>query len=928
MGVREARRHRRQSGGVRGVWAGARRPTRAGGAMSPAVSAVRVDSPARRRALDRALISGDESALRGLGVPCPAGVLSGDIGALLTAAGALSHPLHSALRCLTDSTCTGSTAPDVYSYVAAVAVLHAFLRVNFVGPAPPPPASGPLAPASGALPGNLALDGEEVPAAVVDSHLLLAAETVLVDGAEALARSGLPYARWWAARASMAHHAVLARATPTLHARIFGSFHALLGSDSSALATLRKRGGRGGDEPPGVEVGEDAWEDGSGGGRGLRALAHVELCMAQQEFHDAGGAVKSLARACALLGMVVPVRGQLGVRTKFQQTPVSQLVARVFADVPGPAREPVHGLRHAFPRANSSSGVQALPLNVPLNDSEVLGYVKLVPAEGGAAAEGVDGGEERWTLGPEILNVTPVEQAAVLAHASVELSRNASHDLTDEQAAPFVARVLSAADSGHGSSSVLQVQALLLRTRFERERGRYLERNMSQMEAVNKFVNSPGSDSNAASAAAAERLALLFASGLPPRWELRKELAVSFGRLGLVKSAMEIFHELECWDELVDCHRLVGNVGAAKELVQGQLDLLDAGVRDAGCDGAAKASAVRSLRRPRLLCVLGDVTRDAGLYEQAWEESGARCGRAKRSLGRMAVEGGRWEEAVLHLRQALKLNPLFPDVWFTCGCASIEMGDMQAAAACFTHVVQETPENGEAWNNLGRVLCELGRHREGLGALLQAGKNKRQSWRIWDNVLQVATALKASNEIVAAMGNLIELRGKEAVSAAPLAVAVEEVIRMATAPQGGSGDDAASASADDRAKATQTCRSLLQLLARATTLVSSDAAIWAAYARLHDVAPGKESRRKSADCRQRQIRTLLSRRDWTLESNAFRVMASATLAFATAAAASEDGGVIHAAALHTASVIMQTQDSFGTNDAFEMLREARAALGA
>lgn len=892
-------------------------------AMSPALSAPLsqdLDGVSRAR-LDRALVLGDVDTLRDLGVPCPLAVFAGDIPRLLAEADQLGHPLYGIVSSLLSVPCPDVADVGINFYVAAIAVLNSFLRVNFAGP--------PISPASiasaGKSPVNLTVDGEEAAAVVKEGHLLLAAEAVLVHRADALVGLGMPCARWWAARTSIAHHLVLARPTSSLHSRIFGSFAALLGADSSALGSLRKSSRLVTEWESKCDGNETCFSSDNRTYAGLEALANIELCTAQQQFYDTRGATTSLMRACDLLGVAVDVRGRLGVRTKFQQTPLSQLVTRVHEAETEVPREPVHGVLHHFPR-KSDDGAFSLPANVPLDDSDVLGYIKLVPETEHDEGEGTGHGRE-------VMDLTPLEQALVLGFANVELSRNASHTLTDEQAAPYVARVLSSVESAHGSSSPLQIRALLLRTRFERDRGRYMERNMMQMESIGNFIDASAKrprgacSRDSALLEACERIAFLFASGMPARWEVKKELAVSFGRLGLVKSAMEIFRELEFWEELVDCHRLIGDTGAAEELVREQLLLLDTAVAESSADDGltSRAAANRESRRPRMLCVLGDVTRNPALYEQAWEESRKRCGRAKRSLGRLAVERCDWAEAISHLREALKLNSLMPDVWFTCGCACIEDADLSFAAICFTHVVQETPDNGEAWNNLGRVLCDMNRKKEGLSALLQAAKYKRESWRIWDNVLTVATAVRSSDDIILAMGKLVELRGKDAVSAAPLLIAVDEVAQVISAPMDASAVDEESAR-DARANATGTCRSLLQLLARVTTLVASDPLIWAAYARLHDLVPGKESRRKSAECRQRQIRTLMAESAWKSEPRSFQAMADASLAFACACVDSEDNNLIYAATLHVKSVIAQTHDLLGTSEHFNILREAEVAL--
>ena len=116
---------------------------------------------------------------------------------------------------------------------------------------------------------------------------------------------------------------------------------------------------------------------------------------------------------------------------------------------------------------------------------------------------------------------------------------------------------------------------------------------MSQLEEIGRFVDDPMEALEDASrcAVVAERNMLLYASGVPPRWELKKELAISFGRIGLVKSAMEIFEKLEYWDELVDCHRLIGNLGHAEALVREQLDMLDQAVLEDGLQDESERAA-------------------------------------------------------------------------------------------------------------------------------------------------------------------------------------------------------------------------------------------------------------------------------------------------------------------------------------------------
>jgi hypothetical protein len=101
----------------------------------------------------------------------------------------------------------------------------------------------------------------------------------------------------------------------------------------------------------------------------------------------------------------------------------------------------------------------------------------------------------------------------------------------------------------------------------------------------------------------------------PPQWELKRDLAERYARIGVVGSAAEIFTELGMWDEVVQCYRAQGRLSKAEMLVR---ERLAAG------------------ETPSMWAALGDLTQDPQCYNKAWELSNRRFARAKRSLGRMA----------------------------------------------------------------------------------------------------------------------------------------------------------------------------------------------------------------------------------------------------------------------------------------------------
>ncbi|CAN8071987.1 unnamed protein product [Agarophyton chilense] len=874
-------------------------------------------------------------------------------------------------KALIDAT-NGSFESLIAAYLAGVALLQAFVRENWAGPSTKPACSKQSQQAAFFL----ALDGEDVAAPANCLHWLRAARFILVEHVQQFVSSGATLVPWWAARVLLAHQSVLSNPTPTMQNALFRMYSRFLGKhvadmcyrfETNEDTDLQNDYEEEDDDldllPPPVVEGDQSIADEDDDflqvfsedephERHLMALAYIELAQAQRVFYDGDGALSSLNTAGRLDHIAFRSTGEMGVRTKHQSKPTAQLIARAFVlnesseNVVSDAEKSTFCFMFPASTERAENGVNGsakwpistalpLPKNIQVNDDEVLGYVKLTSGDEllhEAISENIDVDDsdeellDPESLGAELRNLTPLQQALALCHANVIRARNASHILTKEEMAPFVDLVLEGAKSPYGTSSVLQLRALMLRVSLEGERGRFLERSMHQMEEIGRFVDDPLEkvEVHLRLAAAAERNLLVFGSSLPPRWELKKELAISFGKIGLVRSAMEIFEELEYWDELVDCHRLIGNLGAAEDLVRKELDRLDKAVLDEGISGgdqtfrkgsSTRAVQTRAARRPRLLCVLGDVTRNQVFYETAWKESGHRYSRAKRALGMMSVESEHWEAALGHYKQALKVNSLFPEAWFIYGCAAIQTQDMQTAAHAFTRVIQQTPKNGEAWNNLARVLHELGKKKEALKALTEAGKLMRESWRVWNNVLLLATELKSCYEILKAMDRLMDIRGKEGVSTQSIGVVVTEVIRMSS-----------SSDLEDKAIVGPVSRRLLKILARCTSLVSTNPSVWGAYAQLYELLPSNEDKQRAFECRLKQVRSLVAQGEWKSELASLRHMALACDALSENALSTKNALSIRAARIQTKSVVEQTKQDHDGSDAFQRLVEIQNTL--
>ena len=640
--------------------------------------------------------------------------------------------------------------------------------------------------------------------------------------------------------------------------------------------------------------------------------------MGKRKLDQSDRAKEALKKAEKIAKSSVELGAALGVRTKWQQKKISQLLVRVKQEVGD--EEDVKGLAGMFSHILIGSGSDAtsskgegvendvrnarLPRNVALDDTDVLGYVKYDEVEGNTEGDDEDG----RTIVDE--HLYPIQQAIVIAHALIVRLRNVSHKLTDEEMYPYVNRVLEARVSKYGSNSSLQLRALLLRAHIERERGRYMERCMTQLEAINDFVDSKmeGMKEEDRNMLAMERVAFIFASALPSRWELKKELAIALGSMALVKSAIEIFKQLEYWDELVDCHRLIGNLGVAENIVKEQLKQMDD-------KRASHKKTFSSFRKCRLLCILGDITRDITKYNEAWKDSGHRYARAKRSLGRAMFEKDQWKEAICHFEEALALNPLHPDVWFILGCCGLKVDDLKVAANAFTRVVQQTPDHAEAWNNLGRVLADSGKPKEAMKALGEATRLRRESWQIWNNLISIAAAVKAPLQIISAQEALLDLKGKEHIRSHALAVAVNVIVDMSSSDQ-----------ADERAAAAKLCKRLLTVLGRITTMRSSDPVLWGIYARLYEQIAPQGWSEKAVECRRKQIRALTSDSEWAYEKEKFQSVVKAASALVQDASQCGDKTATHFVKMQVKNLVLRAEDTFEGTDLYKKLLNLQIKL--
>jgi len=230
----------------------------------------------------------------------------------------------------------------------------------------------------------------------------------------------------------------------------------------------------------------------------------------------------------------------------------------------------------------------------------------------------------------------------------------------------------------------------------------------------------------------------VFAVNYSLRWLLQKELADFNKELGCFVSAFELLNEVELTEDSILCLFLAGRetqaIKAAEMFLQESLD--------ATPEKTDKKKKAKNVSQANVLCLLGDMKRDETYYERAWEESGEKCARAMRSLGRAWFNKGQWEKAIECFLKALAINRLYKDTWFTCGCAHMRLEQWEKAIFSFGNVVSIDESAVDAWGNIANCYHVQEKLKEALACTEQALKFNRKNWMIWHNCIRFCIADK------------------------------------------------------------------------------------------------------------------------------------------------------------------------------------------
>lgn len=162
---------------------------------------------------------------------------------------------------------------------------------------------------------------------------------------------------------------------------------------------------------------------------------------------------------------------------------------------------------------------------------------------------------------------------------------------------------------------MVHTSGLLVKSRLESQKSRTAERAVLQLQALVDQMDAVKDNT-------ANRLLYLFQTEYPPQWQVQKELGYRYAGLGVLRSAYEIFHRLELWEDAINCLMAMDEKTKAERLVKAEI-----------ASSEAPGSVHTPLYTAKLWCILGDIETAPAHYEKAWAVSGQRLARSMRSLG-------------------------------------------------------------------------------------------------------------------------------------------------------------------------------------------------------------------------------------------------------------------------------------------------------
>ena len=143
-------------------------------------------------------------------------------------------------------------------------------------------------------------------------------------------------------------------------------------------------------------------------------------------------------------------------------------------------------------------------------------------------------------------------QCVLLALCLDVENHNPQDGLTTEEMFPYVQRVLDNPNNWMVySTALLQRSWLEYESRYSRERAALQLQALLDQHTTRLTITQSTVASIESAAPAQERVRYLHSIVYPARYELQRDLAMRYLKMGIVSSALQMFEYLEMWDEVI-----------------------------------------------------------------------------------------------------------------------------------------------------------------------------------------------------------------------------------------------------------------------------------------------------------------------------------------------------------------------------------------
>lgn len=136
-----------------------------------------------------------------------------------------------------------------------------------------------------------------------------------------------------------------------------------------------------------------------------------------------------------------------------------------------------------------------------------------------------------------------------------------------------------------------------------------------------------------------------------------------------------------------------------------------------------------------MMCLMGEMKSDHTYWERAWEESGHKCAKSMRFLGRYYFFENDFEKSIECFEKGLAINKLYPPSWFTLGCAYMRIKKYKEASYSFGNVISIDGRDTDAWANIASCQIAMKQYFQAVTCCEQALRVNRKSWKIWNNYI-------------------------------------------------------------------------------------------------------------------------------------------------------------------------------------------------